>query len=194
MGLGHQVFFAVIVIFGSFHFEDDLSHGLHDECGMLAGGCLGAEHDGIGAFEDGVGDVGDFAAVWFHPVDHAFHHLRGDDNGFGAVDTFADDLALGHRDLFDGQFYAQVAAGDHDGVGLVDDIPQVFHRGGHFDFGDHFCLAFLIGQAFLEVDDIFCLADKGQGDPVEFLLDDEFQVDDVLFRHGRKGDIRCRGG
>ncbi len=96
--------------------------------------------------------------------------------------------------FFDGQLYAEVAAGDHDRVGLVDDIPQVFHGGRHFDLGDHFCLAFLIGQAFLEVDDIFCFSDKGQGDPVEFLLDDEFQIDDILFRHGREARYSYRGG
>ena len=108
MGLWDQVFFAVIVIFGPFHFEDDLPHGLDDEGGMLAGGGLGAEHDGVGAFEDGVSDVGDLAAVGLHAVDHAFHHLGGYDDGFCAVDTFSDDLALGHGYFFDGQFDAEI--------------------------------------------------------------------------------------
>src|ERR1700722_13301780 len=92
MGLWGQVFFAVIMIFGPFHFEDDLPHGLHNECGVLAGSGLRAQHDGVGSFEDGVGHVGDLASVGLHAVDHAFHHLGGDENRFGGMDPFAENL------------------------------------------------------------------------------------------------------
>src|SRR6185437_3410420 len=182
--LRHQVVFAVIRVFGLFNFEDDLAHGLDDEGRMLTGGRFGAQHHGVCAFEDGVGDVGYLAAVGLNAVDHAFHHLGGDDHGFRAVDTFPDDLALGHGDLLDGQFHAEVAAGYHDGIGGVDDIAQIVHRGRHFDLGDDLGLAFPFGKPAFEIDDIFYFPNEGKRYPVQFLLDDEIQVDNIFFGHG----------
>src|SRR5262249_29473932 len=160
---------------------DDLTHRLYHEGRMLTGGRLRAEHDRVGAFQHGIGDIGDLAAVGFYAVDHALHHLGGNDHRFGAVDTFADDLALGHRDLFDGQFHAEVTTSYHHPVGLVDDVAKVFHGRGHLDLCDDLAAAFSVGQAPLQVNDVVHFADEGKGDPVHFLGDDEIEIDQVFF-------------
>src|SRR5262249_40017107 len=50
---------------------------------IFADGCLAAEHDGVGLFEDRVRYVGDLGARRNGRVDHAFEHVRRDDHGPG---------------------------------------------------------------------------------------------------------------
>ena len=58
----------------------DAVHGRDRLDRILAGGAFGRQHDGVGAFEDRGGDVGDFGAGRHRRLDHRFQHLRRDDH------------------------------------------------------------------------------------------------------------------
>ncbi len=48
---------------------------------VLAHGGFTAQHDAVGLFEDGIGDVGDFRAGRHGILDHRLQHVRGHDDG-----------------------------------------------------------------------------------------------------------------
>ena len=72
----------------------DLCHGAHGFKRVGACGGFGAEHDGVGAVQYGVGDVGDFSAGRHRVGDHAFHHLCGGDGEAAQLARGADDAFL----------------------------------------------------------------------------------------------------
>ena len=68
-----------------FGFDDDLGHHGDGFDGVLAGGGLAGEHDGVGAVVDGVGDVGGFGAGGARVFDHRLEHLGGGDDGLAEL-------------------------------------------------------------------------------------------------------------
>ena len=62
---------------------------------------------------------------------HGFEHLSGGDHRLACVGlAMAHETRFwGHCDLFDGHFDAQIAAGDHDAVGGVEDLVEVIACG-----------------------------------------------------------------
>ena len=140
-----------------FGFDRDFRQDQHCANGIFAYGSLTRKHDSVGAIKNGVGDVGDFRACRRGVVNHRLQHLRGDDHGFAGFLAGAHDLLLHERDGREIQFHAQVAAGDEDGIGSVDDGGEIFDGLGHFDFGDDARL----GAALIQVG--AQLADFGRG-------------------------------
>lgn len=62
--------------------------------GVFADGGFAGEHDAVGLFEDGVGDVGDFGASRHGRADHRFEHVGRDDDGFAVGEAGVDGGAL----------------------------------------------------------------------------------------------------
>lgn len=177
------------VFFGGF---DDAGHGADGFDGVFADAGFAGEHDGVGAVDDGVGDVGGFGAGGPGVVDHRVEHLGGDDDGLGVALGELDGSLLDDRDLFQGHFDAEVAAGDHDAVEGGDDVVDVFDCLGLFDLGDDGeASAFFVHDA-VDVLDVVAAADEGEGDDVGADAQGPAEVVDVFFGEGGYGD--CDAG
>lgn len=167
---------------------DDAGHGADGFDGVFADAGFAGEHDGVGAVDDGVGDVGGFCAGGAGVVDHRVEHLGGDDDGFGVALGEFDGALLDDGDLFEGHFDAEVAAGDHDAVEGGDDVVDVVDGLGLFDLGDDGeASAFFVHDA-VDVFDVAAAADEGEGDDVGAGAQRPAEVVDVFFGEGGDGD------
>ena len=175
--------------------EDVLLGGLDDAAivldrldGVLADAGLAGEHHGVGAVDDGVGDVGGLGAGGAGVVDHRVEHLGGDDDRLGVALGQFDGALLDDRDLFEGHFDAEVAAGDHDAVEGGDDVVEVVDRLRLLDLGDDGEAAALLVHDPVDVVDVAAAADEGEGDDVDAGAQGPAEVLLVLLGEGGDGD------
>ena len=113
----------------------DPPHHLDDEPRVVADRGLAGEHAGIGAVEDGVGDVGRLGPRRPSRMLHAVEHLGGDDHRLLKALANADDPLLHHRHRGNVDLHPQIAAGDHDDVGSLDDRFHGVDRLALLDLG-----------------------------------------------------------
>ena len=78
---------------------------------------LARQHHGVGAVEDGVGDVADLGPGRRRRVDHRLQHLGRRDHRLADAHAEADDLLLQVRHVLEREVDAEVAARDHQRVG-----------------------------------------------------------------------------
>jgi hypothetical protein len=146
------------------------------------------EHHRVRAVDDRVGDVGGFRTGRAGVVDHRVEHLGRHDHRFGVALRQFDRALLDDGDLFQWHFDAEVSAGDHDAVECGDDVVDVLHGLGFFDFGDDGePAAFLVHDA-VDVLDVVAGADEGEGDDVGAGAQGPAEVVLVLFGEGGDGD------
>ena len=157
---------------------------------VLAGSGLAGEHDGVGAVIDGVRDVGDLGAGRARVVLHGVEHLgRGDDGLVGRV-ALGDDLLLDVRHELGSDLDSQVAAGDHDAVGGLEDGVEVLDAQRALDLGeDRDVLATVQAAEVTDLLDGLGVADEGGGDVVDVLLDAEQDVLAVTVGDGGQADL-----
>ena len=98
---------------------------------------LGGKHDGICAFVNRRGDVGDFGAGGHRRQDHRFQHLRRDHHWLTGTARHPRHLLLQAGNLLERQFDAEVTARDHQRIGHFDDFRQPVDRLRFFDLGHH---------------------------------------------------------
>ena len=114
--------------------------------------------------------------------------------GFARWMAFADDLFLDQRNLFYRQFNTQVAAGHHDAIGFENNFADIGQRFGLFYLGNDLGLAFFLFE-FACADRRYLLrCAQRKGHPVQFLLDDKFQVDSDPFLSARAGKFLYPAG
>ena len=155
--------------------------------GVFSGGGFAGEHDGVGLFEDGVGDIGDFGASGDRVDDHRLEEMSGDDDWASAFDAAFDDASLDDREILHGAFDAEVAASDHDGVGFADDVIEVSDGELIFDFGDDLGLGGVGFESVAEHVQVAALAAEGEGDEVDGHFCAECHVSEVFF--GERGEV-----
>src|SRR5690606_9513318 len=115
---------------------------------------------------------------------HGFQKLGGDDHAGAEFMAAFDDPALEDGKFLEGDFHTEVAAGDHDDIGGMDDgvdIPDGFLV---LDFGDDLCLAFKGFHGGTEFADVGGVANERAGDVVRAALDGEGEVLVVLVGEG----------
>ena len=91
-----------------------------------AGGLAG-EHHGIGVLEDGCGDITHLSTRGARVLDHRMQHLSGNDDGLLPEDAFLDEHTLYAWDALCRNLDAQVAAGHHDAVAVVQDFVDIVY-------------------------------------------------------------------
>ena len=123
---------ALVVLGGG----DDPRHGLHRRQRVAARRRLAGEHQGVGAVEHRVGDVGGLGAGGAGLLHHRFEHLGGDDHRPAEAAAGGDDPLLQHRHPVDRHLDAEVAARHHHRVGGGDDLVEVVHRPAALELGD----------------------------------------------------------
>src|SRR5439155_2744894 len=159
---------------------------------IFAHGSFAAEHDGVGLLEDGVGHVGDLRAGWHGAFNHALEHMRRDNDRPAGAQAGFDNLALDDGQLFVGQFDAQIAARDHDRVGLGDDGMQVVDGLLVLDLGDDQRAMLSTFDDGFQLLNVFCLADKRQREVINPQLKPHFDIDEVLGGQSGKTDSDSR--
>ena len=95
-------------------------------------------------------------------------------------------MLLDGGNFFRGHFDAEVAAGDHDAVGVFEDGFEVLDGLGFFELGDDPGFKAEGGDAEFDVADVFRGADEGDGDGVNAVLHAELEV--LLIFLGEGGD------
>src|SRR5690606_34618451 len=165
---------------------DDPRHGLHGLHGVLSDAGLAGEHDCVRAVEDGVSHVRSLSPRGARVVDHAFEHLRGDDDRFGFVPAPFNGAFLHHGHIFEGEFDTEAAAGDHDAVESLDDVLKPLHRPRFFDLGDEGDVHADLVHDPVDVFRVGGAAHKRERHHVDALLQGPAQVPFVFF--GQRGD------
>ena len=117
--------------------------------------------------------------------DHAFQHLGGDDDRDAAGAGGADDAFLGEGDLLRGKLDAQVAAGDHDGVGQGEDGVEVVEGLGLLDLAHDPGAA---GGDRAGLGHVLRTLDEAEADEVDPVVEGEAEVGVVLVREGGDGE------
>ena len=107
-----------------FHLCDDTFHHLHGLERIIPRGRFRGQHYRVSAVVNRRRDIGRFRPRRHRRANHRFEHLSRDDHRLALAATGAHDAALDGRHFFRRQFYAQVAARHHDGVGLFDDFVE----------------------------------------------------------------------
>jgi hypothetical protein len=107
---------------------------------------------------------------------------------FGTL--FADDAALGDRDLLGGEFDAEIAAGDHHRIRMLDDAFEIIEGCGLLDLGNDRNAG---AEGFARHHDIGGALDEGEGDVVDAVLQRKEAVGDVLLCE-RRNRNRAPGG
>src|SRR5271166_1821029 len=107
---------ARVFLNAGFGFMNDASHHGNGFDGIFSGSGFCGEHHGVGAVEDGVGDVGGFGARGAGILGHGFEHLGGGDNRTAEFTGAGNDIFLDNGNFFRIHFDAEISAGDHDAV------------------------------------------------------------------------------
>ena len=164
-------------------------HGLEGLHGVSACSGLTGQHDGRGAVVDGVCHVGDLGAGGAGVHDHAVQHLGSGDDGLAEGEGTFDDILLDAGQLGEVDLHAQIAAGDHDGVGGSQDAVDVVHALAVLDLGDDADVGVVLVQQVADVVHVLCGAHEGSGDEVKALLCAEDDVVAVALAHIRHGQM-----
>ena len=172
---------------------------VHAALGVAAHRGFPGKHQAVGLLIGGVHHVGDFRAGRRGVGDHGFQQLRGDDDAGAKLVAALDDAALENRQLLELHLRAQVAAGDHDDVGRVDDGVDVADGFLVLDLGDDLRLAFECLHRLAQLTDVGGIPHERSGDVVRAALDGEGKVLVILFRqggqiqaHARQVDVTAR--
>jgi hypothetical protein len=151
------------------------THQLHGGDRVCADRCLLAQHEGIGAIEHSICDVGDFRPGRHRRPGHGFKHLRGSDHGRPHLVAPADDPLLQHGHLGQAHLDSKIPSGDHHDRRHVNDLIEVVDRRSRFDLGDEERFRPALGQCPLSSSNIVGVADERQADEVDFCVDRNFK-------------------
>ena len=178
---------------GAFDAASDAVEDFEAGARVLACGGFSRKHDGIGPFKDRVGNVGNLRTGGERIGDHTFEHVGGDDDRFHGGNTLFENPALDNRKLFIGAFDAEVATGNHDGIGGGDDPEDIFDGELVFDLGDDFHIpSIVLIEEITEGDDVVGVANKGEGDPIDPSFKSDEKIGGILFGDG--GEIDADAG
>ena len=170
----------------------DAGHRLHRLHGEIAHGGLVAQHHGVHTLVNGAGHVAHLGARRTRGLDHRIEHLRGDDHGTLGADTLLDDTPLRVGNHLGGKLHAQVAAGDHDAVGSLDDLVDVVQSLLVLDFRDDLDVAAVGVENILHGPDVARRAHERMRDEIDVVLHGPFDEAAVLFGHRRQVDRHAR--
>lgn len=170
---------------GFVHHADSLAR-------VIALGRLSRQHDTVGAVEDSIGDVGHLRTSRPGIVRHGLEHLRGADDRLALDVALGDHHLLGDEDLGSGDLDPQITTGDHDAVGLVEDLVEVVDALLVLDLGNDLDLLALLAQDLTDMADIAAAADEGGEDHIDLVLHAKLQIADILLRQGGEVDVGSR--
>ena len=157
---------------------------------VLTGSGLAREHNGVGAVVDGVSNVGNLGARRARVLLHGVEHLRSGDNGLVGRVALGDDLLLDVRNELGLDLNAQVATGDHDAVGSLENLVEVLDAQGALDLReDRHVLAAVLAAKLADAADGLAVTDEGSGDVVDVLGQAKEDVPTIALGDGGQRDV-----
>jgi hypothetical protein len=167
---------------GVVHHEDRLAR-------VATLGSLARQHDTVGAIENGVTDIADFGAGRARVVGHGLEHLGGTDDWLAGDVALGDHHLLGHEYLSRRNLDTEIATGDHDTVGDLEDGVEVADTLLVLDLGDDLDVLALLAEHFADGQNVVGATDERSKDHVDIVLDTKSQVGLVLFRKSWEVDV-----
>ena len=106
-----------------------------------------------------------------------------------------DELLLKHRHFFHIDFHAEVAAGNHDAVGNLEDLVKIVDAHAVLNLGENLNVASaVVGAELADGQHVARAADEGRRNQVNALLDTEDDIAAILLADGRHLQIDIRNG
>ena len=103
---------------------------------------------------------------------------------------FSNHLFLNERHFFSRNFYAEVAAGNHQAVGNLKNFIQVVDALLVLDLGDDLDVACIVPlKQLTDFQNVARFAHERSGDEINALLDPEYDVIRILLRNARQRDL-----
>jgi hypothetical protein len=170
--------------------ETGLVHLANSLVGVGPLGSLARQHDTVGTVRDRVPNIRDLGTGGAGVIDHGLEHLGGTDDGLSSHVAHGDHLLLGGEDLGSRDLNTQVSTGDHDPVGLLENLGEVVETLTVLDLGNDLEVSTLLAKNLADGGDILTTADERGEDHVNVVLDTELEIGLVLLRQGREIDIR----
>jgi hypothetical protein len=155
--------------------------------GTLGG--LTGQHDTVGTIGDGVTNVGDLGTGWSWVVDHGLEHLGSTDDWLTGQVAHGDHLLLGSKDLSGWDLDTEITTGDHDTVGLGENLSKVVETLSVLDLGNDLDVLALLAEDLADGLDVLTTADEGSKDHVDVVLDTKPQVGLILLGESWKVNI-----
>ena len=114
-------------------------------------------------------------------------HLSGDDDRLASHVTLRDHHLLSDEDLAGGDLDTEVTTGDHDTVGLLQDLVKVGDTLLVLDLDDNLDVGTIGAKDSTDVLDVLGATDEGGEDHVDTVLDTEPEI--VLVLLGKSGQV-----
>ena len=167
--------------------QTGLVHHLDGLTGVVTLGGLTGQHDTVGTVENGVGNIGDLSTGGAGVICHGLEHLSGTDDGLALDVALGDHHLLGHEDLGGGDLDTEVTTGDHDTVGLLEDLVEVVDTLLVLDLGNDLDLTAVLAENITDALDIAAATDERSEDHVDLVLNTEAQIGNILL--GQSGEV-----
>src|SRR5262245_48209595 len=130
--------------------------------------------------------MGSFGARWAWILDHRAQHLCGRDHGFAQNIRLPDHHLLHRGNLFWRDFESEVPARHHDPVDLFQNSVDMIEGFMLLDLGDDRNRSAASFHFTPGIDDIVAIANEGEGNHINFVLNAESKVLFVAARQSAK--------
>ena len=141
-------------------FQAGLVHLGNSLVGVATLGSLTRQHNTVGSISDGVTDIADLGTGWARVVDHGLEHLGGTDDWLARHVAHGNHLLLGSEHLGCWDFNTQITTGNHDTIGLLEDLGKVVETLSVLNLGDNLDVLSLFAENLADGLDILTTADE----------------------------------
>lgn len=141
--------------------EDGLAHLTDGLVGVSTLGGLTRKHDAVSTIGNSVTNIADLSAGGPGVLDHGLEHLGSADDGLAGNVAHGNDLLLSSEHLGGGDLDTQVTTGNHDTVGLGENLSEVVETLPVLDLGDDLDVLALLAKNLTDVLDVLAATDKG---------------------------------
>lgn len=174
---------------GDFGEQASLVHDGNGLLGVVTLGSLTGQHDTVGTVEDSVTDIRNLSTGGAGVVGHGLEHLGGANDGLAGNVALGDHHLLGDEDLGRRDLDTQISTGDHDTVGLAENVVEVVDTLLVLDLGDDLDVLAVLAENLTDGLDVVTGANEGSEDHVDAVLDTETEIGLVLLGESGKIDI-----
>ena len=157
--------------------------------GVVTLGGLSGQHDAVRAVENGVTNVTDLSTGRARVVCHGLEHLCGGDNRLSGNVALGDHHLLGDEDLAGRDLDTKVTTGDHDTVGLPENLVEVVNSLLVLNLGNDLDVLALLAEDLTDSGDVAAAADERGKDHVDAVLDTELEIGLVLLGQRRQINV-----
>lgn len=152
-------------------------------------GSLSGKHDTVRSITNSVANVGNLSASGTWVADHGLQHLSGADDWLSGDVAHGNHLLLSDVDLLVWDLDAEITTGNHDTIGLLEDVGKVVKTLSVLNLGNDLNVLALLAEDLANGADVSTGADERGKDHVNVVLNTELEVGLVLLRESWEIDI-----